>query len=115
VRKLRDRAVSRRWESSQSSEIRPDRRQQSSAINSGRASQPLAGAAGLPSATEQQVRAHAAELIELAARHEISGPAFTSPGRLRSHVAADRYLFSSTVFTCRKSTARIPAAWAVRN
>jgi hypothetical protein len=35
----------------------------------------------------------AAELIELAARHGITGLAFASPGRLRGHVADDRDLF----------------------
>jgi hypothetical protein len=56
-------------------------------------SQPLAEPADLPPATEQQVRIRAAELIELAARHGITGLAFASPGRLRGHVADDRDLF----------------------
>ena len=46
-----------------------------------------------PRPTEQQLRARAAQLIGLAARHGISGLAFASPGRLRGHVAGDRDLF----------------------
>jgi hypothetical protein len=61
-------------------------------------SQPLAEPAHLPPATEQQVRAHASELIELAAMHGITGLAFASPGRLRGHVAADRDLFDMFEF-----------------
>jgi hypothetical protein len=61
-------------------------------------SQPLAEPAHLPPATEQQVRTHATELIELAARHGITGLAFASPGRLRGHVAADRDLFDMFEF-----------------
>ena len=56
-------------------------------------SQPLAEPIGLPPATERQVRGRAAELIELAARHGITGLAFASPGRLRGHVTGDRDLF----------------------
>jgi hypothetical protein len=55
-------------------------------------SQPLAEPPPLPPATEQQVRSHAHELIDLAARHGISGLAFASPGRLRGHVAEGRDL-----------------------
>lgn len=40
----------------------------------------------LPPATEEQVRAHAADLIALAAEHGISELAFASPGRLRGHI-----------------------------
>lgn len=61
-------------------------------------SQPLAEPADLPPATEPQVRARAAELIELAARHGITGLAFASPGRLRGHVAGDRDLFDMFEF-----------------
>ena len=50
-------------------------------------SQPLTEPPPLPPATGQQVRSHADELIDLAARHGISGLAFASPGRLRGHVA----------------------------
>jgi hypothetical protein len=59
----------------------------------GGVSQPLAEPEHLPPATEQQVRARAAELVELAARHGISRLAFASSGRLRGHVADDRDLF----------------------
>jgi uncharacterized protein (UPF0548 family) len=55
-------------------------------------SQPLAEPPPLPPATEQQVRSHARDLIDLAARHGISGLAFASPGRLRGHVAEGRDL-----------------------
>ncbi len=61
-------------------------------------SQPLAGPPHLPPATEQQVRSRAARLVELAARHGITGLAFASPGRLRGHVAADRDLFDMFEF-----------------
>ena len=61
-------------------------------------SQPLGEPAHLPPATEQQVRARASELIELAARHGITGLAFASPGRLRGHVADDRDLFDMFEF-----------------
>jgi hypothetical protein len=52
----------------------------------------------LPPATEQQVRSHAAELVELAAQHGITDLAFASPGRLRGHVADDRDLFDMFEF-----------------
>jgi hypothetical protein len=55
-------------------------------------SQPLAEPRQLPPATEQQVRAHAGELIALAARHGITGLAIASPGRLRGHVSQGRDL-----------------------
>jgi hypothetical protein len=55
-------------------------------------SQPPAEPLALPPATEQQVRSHAGELIDLAARHGISGLGFASPGRLRGHVAEGRDL-----------------------
>ncbi len=43
----------------------------------------------LPPAPEEQVRSHAAALVELATEHGISELAFAGPGRLRGHVAAD--------------------------
>ena len=61
-------------------------------------SQPLAEPAQLPPATEWQVRSHAAELVELAARHGITALAFASPGRLRGHLADDRDLFDMFEF-----------------
>jgi hypothetical protein len=61
-------------------------------------SQPLAEPAHLPSATEQQVRLHAAELVELGARHGNTGLAVASRGRLRGHVADDRDLFDMFEF-----------------
>jgi hypothetical protein len=61
-------------------------------------SQPLAEPPSLPPATDQQVRAHAVELVDLAARHGITDLAFASPGRLRGHVAADRDLFDMFEF-----------------
>jgi hypothetical protein len=60
--------------------------------------QPLAEPAHLPPATEQQVRSHAAELVELAARHGITALALASPGRLRGHLAGDRDLFDMFEF-----------------
>lgn len=64
----------------------------------GRVSQPLAEPVHLPPATERQVRSHAAELVELAARHGITVLAFASPGRLRGHLADDRDLFDMFEF-----------------
>jgi hypothetical protein len=61
-------------------------------------SQPLAEPPHLPLATEQQVRAHGGQLIGLAARHGITGPAFASPGRPRGRVAGDRDLFDMFEF-----------------
>lgn len=61
-------------------------------------SQPLAEPEHLPPATERQVRARAAELVELAALHGISGLAFASPGRLRGHVGDGRDLFDMFEF-----------------
>jgi hypothetical protein len=61
-------------------------------------SQPLAEPPHLPAATEQQVRSHAAELVELAARHGITDLAFASSGRLRGHIADDRDLFDMFEF-----------------
>jgi len=49
-------------------------------------------------ATEQQVRASAADLVALAARHGITDLAFASPGRLRGHVGDDRDLFDMFEF-----------------
>ena len=61
-------------------------------------SQPLAEPVHLPPATERQVRLHAAELVEVAARHGITALAFASPGRLRGHLADDRDLFDMFEF-----------------
>jgi hypothetical protein len=61
-------------------------------------SQPRAEPPHLPPATEQQVRTHAAQLGELAARYGITNLAFASPGRLRGHVASDRDLFDMFEF-----------------
>ena len=61
-------------------------------------SQSLAEPAHPPPATEQQVRSHAAELVELAARHGITALAYASPGRLRGHLADDRDLFDMFEF-----------------
>jgi hypothetical protein len=58
----------------------------------GRVSQPLAERPHLPAAIGQQVRAHARQLVSLAARHGITDLAFASPGRLRGHVADGRDL-----------------------
>jgi hypothetical protein len=52
----------------------------------------------LPPASEQQVRAHAAELVELAARHGITRLAFASAGRLRGHIGDGRDLFDMFEF-----------------
>jgi hypothetical protein len=61
-------------------------------------SQPLPEPPHLPPATEQQVRSHATELVELAARHGITDLAFASPGRLRGHIADNRDLFDMFEF-----------------
>jgi hypothetical protein len=61
-------------------------------------SQPLAEPPHLPPATEQQVRSHAAQLVDLAARHGITRLAYASPGRLRGHIADDRDLFDMFEF-----------------
>jgi hypothetical protein len=61
-------------------------------------SQPLAEPPHLPPATEQQVRAHAAQLVTLAGRHGITRLAYASPGRLRGHLADDRDLFDMFEF-----------------
>ena len=61
-------------------------------------SQSLAAPLHLPPATEQQVRSHGAQLVELAAQHGITDLAFASPGRLRGHVADDRDLFDMFEF-----------------
>jgi len=72
-------------------------------------SQPLAEPERLPPATEQQVRARAAELV---ARHGITGLAFASPGRLRGHVSDGRDLFDMFEFQ-RAATGR-PYGFTVR-
>lgn len=74
----------------------------------GDVSQPLTEPEYLPPATEQQVRAHAAELVGVAARHGITDLAFASPGRLRGHVGEDRNLFDMFEFQ-REATALIDA------
>ncbi len=61
-------------------------------------SQPAAEPEHLPPATERQVRARAAELVELAARHGITRLAFASCGRLRGHIGEDRDLFDMFEF-----------------
>jgi hypothetical protein len=61
-------------------------------------SQRLAEPPHLPPATEQQVRSHAAQLVDLAARHGITGLAYASPGRLRGHIADNRDLFDMFEF-----------------
>lgn len=61
-------------------------------------SQPLAEPPHLPPATEQQVHSHAAQLVDLAARHGITHLAYASPGRLRGHVSEDRDLFDMFEF-----------------
>ena len=66
-------------------------------------SQPPAEPAHLPPASGQQVRSHAAELIQLAARHGITALAFASPGRLRGQVAVHRDL--SGVFEFQRAAA----------
>jgi hypothetical protein len=71
-------------------------------------SQPLAEPPSLPPATEQQVRAHAVELVDLAARHGITDLAFTSSGRLLGHVAADRDLFD--MFEFRRAASHLLGA-----
>lgn len=75
-------------------------------------SQPLAEPAHLPPATERQVRSHAAELVELGARHGITALAFASPGRLRGHLADDRDLFDMFEFQ-RDATALLGAEVAL--
>jgi len=52
----------------------------------------------LPPATEEQVRTHAAELVELAAGHGITELAFASPGRLRGHISPDHNPFAPIEF-----------------
>lgn len=49
-------------------------------------------------ATEVQVRAHAAALIELAAQHGITALAYASPGRLRGRVTDGFDLFDMFEF-----------------
>jgi len=44
------------------------------------------------------VRSHAAQLVDLAARHGITRLAYASPGRLRGHVGEDRDLFDMFEF-----------------
>jgi hypothetical protein len=61
-------------------------------------SQQLAEPSHLPPATEQQVRSHAEQLIDLAARHGISHLAYASPGRLRGHVGEGQDLFDMFEF-----------------
>lgn len=55
------------------------------------------GASAEP-AGEALIRAHASELMTLAAEHGISDLAFASPGRLRGRVDADHDLFDMFEF-----------------
>ena len=64
----------------------------------GGVSQPVAEPPHLPPATEQQVRSHAVQLVDLAARYGITHLAYASPGRLRGHVGGDRDLFDMFEF-----------------
>jgi hypothetical protein len=75
-------------------------------------SQPVAEPECLPPATEQQVRARAAELVELAARHGISHLSYASRGRLRGHVGDGRDLFDMFEFQ-RDATALLGAEVAL--
>jgi hypothetical protein len=61
-------------------------------------SQAIAEPPHLPPATETQVRAHAAKLAELAARHGITGLAFASAGKLLGWVDDDHDLFDMFEF-----------------
>lgn len=61
-------------------------------------SQAVAEPPHLPPATEAQVRAHAAELSKLAARHGITELAFASAGKLRGRVDDDHDLFDMFEF-----------------
>jgi hypothetical protein len=69
-------------------------------------SQSPAEPVNLPPASEQQVRSHAAELVQLAARHGITALAFASPGRQRGHVADGRDL--SGMFVSKSLSRRFP-------
>jgi hypothetical protein len=62
----------------------------------------------LPPASGQQVRSHAAELVQLATRHGITALAFASSCRLRGHVAGDRDLFD--MFEFQRAAADLPGA-----
>ena len=75
-------------------------------------SQPVAEPPHLPPATEQQVRSHAAQLVDLAARYGITRLAYASPGRLRGHVGGDRDLFDMFEFQ-RAATGLLGAEIAV--
>jgi hypothetical protein len=52
----------------------------------------------LPPSTEQQVRSHAATLVELATEHGSGELVFAGPGRSRGHVAANSDPFAPFVF-----------------
>jgi hypothetical protein len=63
-----------------------------------RMSQALIEPPQLPPSTEQQMRSHAATLVQLGTEHGISELAFAGPGRLRGHVAADSDPFAPFAF-----------------
>jgi hypothetical protein len=61
-------------------------------------SQAVAEPPHLPPATEKQVRAYAAQLTELAARHGITGLAFASVGKLLGRIDNEHDLFDMFEF-----------------
>ena len=52
--------------------------------------------------------ARAAELVDLVLHHRITHLAFTSPGRLRGHIADDRDLFD--MFEFQRAATDLPGA-----
>lgn len=61
-------------------------------------SQAVAEPPHLPPATEARVRAHAAQLTEMGARHGVTALAFASAGKLLGHVDDDHDLFDMFEF-----------------
>ena len=61
-------------------------------------SQALIEPSQLPPVTEEQVRSHAAALVELATEHGSSELVFAGPGGSRGHVAADSDPFAPFAF-----------------
>lgn len=59
-------------------------------------------------ATEAQIRAHAAVLIELAAQHGVTALAYASPGRLRGRVTDGFDLFD--MFEFQRSASELVGA-----